>query len=334
MIPGVRETPATIDGGASRGCARPARCSRRASSRGSVADLRPAVDDFASSSNGQIELLPVFDLFNRCQSDVVLPSGETVIARRRAVDRAEELQGVPAGAGQGFGGRPAELQRQRHLHPLPARRRRLPGPDGHRRPAPPADAASATPPRRRSARARRAGPSRPTSRKAPCHKQGVPNLNAAQDRGRPVSAADHEAAARSSWRWSCCSSARSASAAYILSHQRFYLPAWVPGVGTDFYEVKAELPTAQAVVPGPGPDRERGRREGRRGRRGQPRERPRRRADADQGQVRADLQDATSCCGPKTGLKDMILELDPGTPWRGRARRRAAGSPSPTRCPT
>ena len=39
---------------------------------------------------------------------------------------------------------------------------------------------------------------------------------------------------------------------YILSNQRFYLPAWVPVIGTDFYEIEAELPTAQAVVPGQG----------------------------------------------------------------------------------
>ena len=45
---------------------------------------------------------------------------------------------------------------------------------------------------------------------------------------------------------------RSAIGGYILSNQRFYLPAWVPVVGTDFYEVKAELATAQAVVPGQG----------------------------------------------------------------------------------
>ena len=42
-------------------------------------------------------------------------------------------------------------------------------------------------------------------------------------------------------------------AGYILSNQRFYLPAWVPVLGTDFYTVNAELPSAQAVVPGPGP---------------------------------------------------------------------------------
>ncbi|MEA2405167.1 MAG: phospholipid/cholesterol/gamma-HCH transport system substrate-binding protein, partial [Thermoleophilaceae bacterium] len=39
---------------------------------------------------------------------------------------------------------------------------------------------------------------------------------------------------------------------YVLSHQRLYLPAWVPGVGTKFYEVNAEFSTAQAVVPGQG----------------------------------------------------------------------------------
>ena len=39
---------------------------------------------------------------------------------------------------------------------------------------------------------------------------------------------------------------------YILSNQRFYLPAWVPVIGTDFYTVKAELQTGQAVVPGQG----------------------------------------------------------------------------------
>jgi len=39
---------------------------------------------------------------------------------------------------------------------------------------------------------------------------------------------------------------------YILSNQRFYAPAWVPVFGEDFYELEAELETAQAVVPGQG----------------------------------------------------------------------------------
>ena len=39
---------------------------------------------------------------------------------------------------------------------------------------------------------------------------------------------------------------------YILANQRFYLPGWVPLVGTDFVELKAEFSTAQAVTPGQG----------------------------------------------------------------------------------
>ena len=39
---------------------------------------------------------------------------------------------------------------------------------------------------------------------------------------------------------------------YILSNQRFYLPAWVPVLGQDFFEIKAEFPTAKAVTPGQG----------------------------------------------------------------------------------
>ena len=39
---------------------------------------------------------------------------------------------------------------------------------------------------------------------------------------------------------------------YILSNQRFYLPGWVPVLGSEFYTVEAVLQTGQAVVPGQG----------------------------------------------------------------------------------
>ena len=39
---------------------------------------------------------------------------------------------------------------------------------------------------------------------------------------------------------------------YILAHQRFYLPNWVPVLGTNFFEVKGEFSTAQSVTPGQG----------------------------------------------------------------------------------
>ena len=38
----------------------------------------------------------------------------------------------------------------------------------------------------------------------------------------------------------------------ILGKQRLALPAWVPLVGQDFFEIEAEMSTAQAVTPGQG----------------------------------------------------------------------------------
>ncbi|MGE5636636.1 MAG: MlaD family protein [Nocardioidaceae bacterium] len=106
-------------------------------------------------------------------------------------------------------------------------------------------------------------------------------------------------------------------AGYVLAHQRFYLPAWVPLAGTDFYDVSAELETAQAVVPGQGQSVNI--------------------AGVDVGEVgRVELEnghavvqmrierrhapiyrDATVLLRPKTGLKDMYLALDPGSPSAG-----------------
>ena len=38
----------------------------------------------------------------------------------------------------------------------------------------------------------------------------------------------------------------------ILGQQRLALPGWVPLVGQDFFEIDAEMTTAQAVTPGQG----------------------------------------------------------------------------------
>jgi phospholipid/cholesterol/gamma-HCH transport system substrate-binding protein len=102
-------------------------------------------------------------------------------------------------------------------------------------------------------------------------------------------------------------------AGYILSNQRFFLPAWVPGLGTDFYEVKTELPTAQAVVPGQGQTVNiAGVKVGEVGD-----------VQLEDGRAVVTMKirdkykpiykDATVLLRPKTGLKDMILALDPGT---------------------
>ncbi len=101
-------------------------------------------------------------------------------------------------------------------------------------------------------------------------------------------------------------------AGYILSNQRFYLPAWVPVVGTDFYTVEAELETAQAVVPGQGQTVNiAGVKVGDIGS-----------VELEDGRAVVEMKirrkyapiykDASILLRPKTGLKDMFLELDPG----------------------
>lgn len=75
MIPGVRETPATIDAGfpwirQTSALLSPAEL------QGLVDDLQPAVGDFAQFTEGQLDFLPVLDDFNRCQLEVVLPTQE------------------------------------------------------------------------------------------------------------------------------------------------------------------------------------------------------------------------------------------------------------------
>jgi phospholipid/cholesterol/gamma-HCH transport system substrate-binding protein len=107
-------------------------------------------------------------------------------------------------------------------------------------------------------------------------------------------------------------------AAYILGHQRLTVPGWVPLVGKDFFVVKAEMSTAQAVTPGQGQTvniagvqvGEISKVELKDGKavvtlRMEPR----------YGRV---YKDATVLLRPKTGLKDMVAELDPGHASAGR----------------
>jgi phospholipid/cholesterol/gamma-HCH transport system substrate-binding protein len=106
-------------------------------------------------------------------------------------------------------------------------------------------------------------------------------------------------------------------AGYILSNQRLYLPSWVPVVGSDFVDYKAEFQTAQAVTPGQGQTVNI--------------------AGVKVGEIsNVELKNGRAVVGmkikrkyskiyndasillrPKTGLKDMILELDPGSVTSG-----------------
>jgi phospholipid/cholesterol/gamma-HCH transport system substrate-binding protein len=107
-------------------------------------------------------------------------------------------------------------------------------------------------------------------------------------------------------------------ASVILSNQRLTLPGWVPLIGKDFYEIEAELQTAQAVTPGQGQTVNV--------------------AGVEVGEIKSVkledgraiigmkieprynrvYRDATILLRPKTGLKDMVAELTPGTEAAGR----------------
>jgi phospholipid/cholesterol/gamma-HCH transport system substrate-binding protein len=106
---------------------------------------------------------------------------------------------------------------------------------------------------------------------------------------------------------------------YILSHERLSLPSWVPVVGKSYFTLKGEFQTGQAITPGQGQSVTI--------------------AGAKIGEIASvDLhegdalvtmnitpkyaayiyRDATMLLRPKTQLKDMTVEVDPGTPRSGR----------------
>jgi phospholipid/cholesterol/gamma-HCH transport system substrate-binding protein len=105
---------------------------------------------------------------------------------------------------------------------------------------------------------------------------------------------------------------------YILAHENLKLPGWVPVLGRNYFTLKAEFQTAQAVTPGQGQAVTI--------------------AGAKIGEVASvDLRngvavvtmkvtpkyaliyhDATLLLRPKTQLKDMTVEVNPGSPASGR----------------
>ena len=100
----------------------------------------------------------------------------------------------------------------------------------------------------------------------------------------------------------------------ILSKQRFYLPHWVPLVGSDFVDRKLELSTAQSLTPGQGQEiaiagvkvGEINKVELVDGRAVVTMRIKRKDAD----RIR---MNAAGLVRPKTGLNDMTIQLDPGT---------------------
>jgi len=79
LIPGVEQTPATID--ASNPWIAQARKLLSPSELGGlINDLRPTTTDLAKVTDATLSLLPKVDLVDRCVSDVVLPAGDIKIS--------------------------------------------------------------------------------------------------------------------------------------------------------------------------------------------------------------------------------------------------------------
>jgi phospholipid/cholesterol/gamma-HCH transport system substrate-binding protein len=110
------------------------------------------------------------------------------------------------------------------------------------------------------------------------------------------------------------------TAFYVLANQRTKLPEWVPYAGKDVFTLKGEFSTAQAITPGQGQTvniagvqvGEISRVELVDGRAVVTMELERKYDDRV-------YPDATMLLRPKTGLKDMVVELDPGTSAGGPA---------------
>ncbi|HEX2161701.1 MAG TPA: MlaD family protein [Thermoleophilaceae bacterium] len=104
---------------------------------------------------------------------------------------------------------------------------------------------------------------------------------------------------------------------YILSNQRLNPPAWMPIVGEDTFEIKAEVESAQGILPGQGQAvNVSGVKVG-----------DIASVHLEEGRAIATLRieerfarvypNASILLRPKTGLKDMVVELDPGSPSSG-----------------
>jgi phospholipid/cholesterol/gamma-HCH transport system substrate-binding protein len=109
MIPGVEETPATIEAGfpwvhQARALLEPSEL------QGLTKILKPTVPDLAQIVAGQVNLLPVLDEFDKCQYRTVLPAGEQTIddgnlttGIQNYKEFFQSLAGL-VGAGQNFTG--------------------------------------------------------------------------------------------------------------------------------------------------------------------------------------------------------------------------------------
>jgi phospholipid/cholesterol/gamma-HCH transport system substrate-binding protein len=176
MIPGVRETPATIKAAfpwisQTRALLRPAEL------QGLVEELQPAVSEFAQFTKGQFQLLPEIDLFNRCQLNVILPTGDARIddgafstGLRNYQEFFQTTVGL-AGESQNFDGNGSYTRFMSGGGAFPVQTQQV-----QQQGSPLFGSATSPPVGTRPARSGKP----PYKPNAPCYKQKPPDLNAAQ----------------------------------------------------------------------------------------------------------------------------------------------------------
>ncbi|MBN8868712.1 MAG: MCE family protein [Solirubrobacterales bacterium] len=101
---------------------------------------------------------------------------------------------------------------------------------------------------------------------------------------------------------------------FILANQKAALPSWIPWLGQDFYSINVEMETAQAVTPGQGQAAViSGINVGKVGASTLEDGVARVRLDIDPEYKDLIHQNAQFLLRPKTGLSDMVVEIDPGS---------------------
>ena len=182
ILPGVRETPATIEASLPW-IAQTRRLVSPEELQGLVNDLSPATSDLARFTDGSVRFLPQADLVNRCLTENLLPTGDVVIqdgALTTGVPNYKEFfQSLVSlsGESQNFDGNGQYTRFQTGGGDVPVETGQLPGGAGSlfgnavRRPV-------GTRPTRPSRRP-------PYVRNRPCFQQRRPDLNSAVTGGGP-----------------------------------------------------------------------------------------------------------------------------------------------------
>jgi phospholipid/cholesterol/gamma-HCH transport system substrate-binding protein len=181
MIPGVRETPATIQA-AFPWISQTTALLRPAELQGLVKELQPAIGDFARFTKSQEQLLPAIDLFNRCQLNVILPTGEKRISDGAFSTGLKSYQeffqttvGL-AGESQNFDGNGSYTRFMSGGGAYPVQTDVVQGQTDGQNPAPLFGSATSPPVGTRPAR----GGKPPYKPNSPCYKQKPPNLDSAK----------------------------------------------------------------------------------------------------------------------------------------------------------